>query len=238
MQKRFKCLFASQRSRVRSPSSPPKRKTRRRSCLSFWVPPPSGRLHPSVIQMLGGNEFRLRRGFACGKTLVRRKSAAPPCGVPHSLGIYTVSMFHHGHRQDAPDAGTPPRSWPPRRPSAAGSGSGPRAFGDRPPRTPAACPAPRSAAPRRVRWARPAMARAGVSEYRKNSQDRAYPRPGCFAAHLFHSQNRSSITAAWARVAVPWGLRVEPSPVPWMIPAPQAHWRAGMAYSAASKASA
>ena len=26
--------------------------------------------------MLGGSEFRLRRGFACGKTLVRRKSAA------------------------------------------------------------------------------------------------------------------------------------------------------------------
>ena len=28
------------------------------------------------FKMLGGNEFRLRRGFACGKTLVRRKSAA------------------------------------------------------------------------------------------------------------------------------------------------------------------
>ena len=26
--------------------------------------------------MLGGSEFRLRRGFACGKTLARRKSAA------------------------------------------------------------------------------------------------------------------------------------------------------------------
>ena len=50
--------------------------------------------------------------------------------------------------------------------------------------------------------------------------------------HLSSPQNLSRITAAWARVAVPWGLRVEPSPVPWMIPAPQAHWRAGMAYSA------
>ena len=28
------------------------------------------------FHMLGGNEFRLRRGFACGKTLVRRISAA------------------------------------------------------------------------------------------------------------------------------------------------------------------
>ena len=64
-------------------------------CLSFWVPPPRERLHPSVIQMLGGStrkgyatsvrrqsrqrlcgEFRLRRGFACGKTLVRRIGAA------------------------------------------------------------------------------------------------------------------------------------------------------------------
>ena len=43
--------------------------------LLFWVPPP-GRLHPPVFQMLGGNEFRLRRGFACGKTLVRRTRAA------------------------------------------------------------------------------------------------------------------------------------------------------------------
>jgi hypothetical protein len=34
------------------------------------------RLHPSVIQMLAGNEFRLRQGFARGKTLVRRKRAA------------------------------------------------------------------------------------------------------------------------------------------------------------------
>ena len=32
---------------------------------------------PSVgILMLGGSGFRLRRGFACGKTLARRKSAA------------------------------------------------------------------------------------------------------------------------------------------------------------------
>ena len=30
--------------------------------------------------MLGANEFRLRRGFACGKTLVRRKGTAPRAG--------------------------------------------------------------------------------------------------------------------------------------------------------------
>ena len=33
-------------------------------------------LHPSVIEMLGRSEFALRQGFACGKTLVRRKGAA------------------------------------------------------------------------------------------------------------------------------------------------------------------
>ena len=53
----------------------------------------------------------------------------------------------------------------------------------------------------------------------------------------YSSQNRMSITAAWARVASPWGLRVEPSPVPLMTPAPQAHCIAGMPYSATSKAS-
>ena len=46
------------------------------SCLSFWVPQAVGPLPPPVIQMPGGSEFRLRRGFACGKTLVRRIGAA------------------------------------------------------------------------------------------------------------------------------------------------------------------
>ena len=36
--------------------------------FSFWI--------PWEIKMLGGNEFRLRQGFAFGKTLVRRKSVA------------------------------------------------------------------------------------------------------------------------------------------------------------------
>ena len=39
-----------------------------------------GRKRPTdsseMIGMLGGNEFRLRRGFACGKAPVRRKCAA------------------------------------------------------------------------------------------------------------------------------------------------------------------
>ena len=44
--------------------------------LSLWAPAAEGGLRPSVIQMLGGSEFRLRRGFACGKAPVRRKCAA------------------------------------------------------------------------------------------------------------------------------------------------------------------
>ena len=40
--------------------------------------------------MLGANELPLRRGFACGKTLVRRKRAAPLCGAPVWAGIYTL----------------------------------------------------------------------------------------------------------------------------------------------------
>ena len=76
--------------------APPKRKTRRKSCLSFWVPRRIAALHPSVIEMLGGSEFRLRQGFACGKTLVTRHSAQPPEG-----GIYSVAMLHleKKHRQ-------------------------------------------------------------------------------------------------------------------------------------------
>ena len=55
--------------------------------------------------------------------------------------------------------------------------------------------------------------------------------------HLPSSQNFCNITAVWARVARPWGERAL-SPVPLMIPAPQAHWRAETAYSDTSKASA
>ena len=40
--------------------------------------------------MLGASELPLRQGFACGKTLVRRKSAAPLCGAPVLSGIYTL----------------------------------------------------------------------------------------------------------------------------------------------------
>ena len=37
---------------------------------------------PAILNMLGRNESALRQGFACGKTLVRRKSAAPSAMGP------------------------------------------------------------------------------------------------------------------------------------------------------------
>jgi hypothetical protein len=51
-----------------------KNKTTTRVVVLFWVPAAFGRLHPSVILMLGRSEFALRQGFAHGKTL----------GTPHS----------------------------------------------------------------------------------------------------------------------------------------------------------
>ena len=50
------------------------------ACLSFWASRAEGPLRPSVIQMLGMVEPSLRRGFASGKTLVRRKSGAAQKG--------------------------------------------------------------------------------------------------------------------------------------------------------------
>ena len=67
---------------VRVPPPAPKKEASALQMPLFWVPAAFGRLHPPVIQMLGGSEFRLRQGFACGKTLVRRRRTAPPCGAP------------------------------------------------------------------------------------------------------------------------------------------------------------
>ena len=50
-------------------------------CFFFWI--------PGEFEMLGASEVPLRQGFACGKTLVRRKRAAPLCGAPVLSGIYS-----------------------------------------------------------------------------------------------------------------------------------------------------
>ena len=44
----------------------PKKKHLHSRCFFFW--------YPGFFKMLGRNEFALRRGFTCGKTLERRKS--------------------------------------------------------------------------------------------------------------------------------------------------------------------
>ena len=62
------------------PTSSSKKKDTLIACLSFWASRAEGPLRPSVIQMLGMAEPSLRRGFASGKTLVRRKSGAAQKG--------------------------------------------------------------------------------------------------------------------------------------------------------------
>jgi len=40
--------------------------------------------------MLGGNEFCLRQGSACGKTLVLRKRTVLLCGAPMSASLLST----------------------------------------------------------------------------------------------------------------------------------------------------
>ena len=58
--------------RVRASLPAPKKGHDISSCPSFWI--------PWEIEMLGRSQFRLRQGFASGKTLVRRRGAAGPLG--------------------------------------------------------------------------------------------------------------------------------------------------------------
>ena len=76
-----KVLLKCFRTGVQFPPPPPKRKTRLSACLSFWVPPPKGRLHLSVIKMLGANELPLCQGFR-----PRRKRLCGAKAPPHCVG--------------------------------------------------------------------------------------------------------------------------------------------------------
>lgn len=82
--------------RVEPPSGRrnPKRKTRHMSCLSFWVPPPGGRLHPSVIKMLGASELPLRQGFRLWRKRLYGANAPPRCAGPHGRCPQTVHPVH------------------------------------------------------------------------------------------------------------------------------------------------
>ena len=46
-----------------------------------------------LISMLGANELPLRQGFARGKTLARRKNAAPLCGAPFFRHPWGFGIF-------------------------------------------------------------------------------------------------------------------------------------------------
>ena len=74
----IECLATNQKVGGSNPFSRTKKERHllKAGVFLFWVPPPKGRLHPPVIEMFGRSEFALRRGFTCGKPLVRRKCAA------------------------------------------------------------------------------------------------------------------------------------------------------------------
>ena len=63
--------------RVSFLSTLPKKKDTLKACLSFWASRAEGPLHPLVIQMLGGNEFRLRQGFRLRRKRLYAAKAAP-----------------------------------------------------------------------------------------------------------------------------------------------------------------
>jgi len=75
--------------------------------MSFFVGYAARRAAPPFgISMLGGSEFRLRRGFAYGKTLVRRTRAAAQKGrwmvflrtrLKLKISILTVPSKTKGH---------------------------------------------------------------------------------------------------------------------------------------------
>ena len=78
------------RAAMRVGSSPFRRTKRERHLLKadaflFWVPPPRGRLHPSVIEMLGVNDLPLRRGFRLRQKRLYGAKAPPRRAGPHVL---------------------------------------------------------------------------------------------------------------------------------------------------------
>ena len=93
-----------------------------RSCLSFGASRAAGPLHPSVLHMLGGSEFRLRRGFACGKTLLRpvgpaggwkrferggANTGVSPAPAPSATGqSWQPALRRWGHSQSSVRCGT------------------------------------------------------------------------------------------------------------------------------------
>ena len=69
--------MAFKRSAVRSRLSPPKRKTRRESCLSFWVSAAEGGLHPSELKCSGWQSHPSAEVLPAAKRSNAAKAARP-----------------------------------------------------------------------------------------------------------------------------------------------------------------
>ena len=50
------------------------------SCLSFWIPPPIGRLHPSVLKCSGWQSHPCAKVFACGENACTAQKRCRPGG--------------------------------------------------------------------------------------------------------------------------------------------------------------
>ena len=57
---------------------------------------------PAILNMLGRNESALRQGFACGKTLVRRKRAAPSAMGPQRKRGLQITYSKTGKFSSSP----------------------------------------------------------------------------------------------------------------------------------------
>ncbi len=70
-----------------------KRTSAESRCLSFWIPRAVGPLHPSVIPMLSGNEFRLRQDFRLRRKRLYAAKAAPAEGRYRKASTFLVEAF-------------------------------------------------------------------------------------------------------------------------------------------------
>ena len=57
-----------------------KKKDTLKACLSFWVPPPIGRLHPSVLKCSGWQSHPSAKVFACGENACAAQKRRRPGG--------------------------------------------------------------------------------------------------------------------------------------------------------------
>ena len=79
------CQLPKLNTRVRFPSPAPKRKDIRKDVLSFWVPPPKGRLHPSGLKCSGRRSRPSAEVLPAAKHSYGAKASRPRRAVRWSL---------------------------------------------------------------------------------------------------------------------------------------------------------